>query len=140
MFPTAVLAWVRIEDCRFHGLMDDPINVHGTSVRIVDRPAPDRLVCRFMHHQSTGMTWSRSGDRIGFLDHTSMRTVGQGVCARFAARDRDTFEVILQAPAPDGIQVGDALENLTWCLVEIRGCHFESNRARGIRCPRRGGS
>lgn len=124
---------VRIEDCQFHGLMDDPINVHGTSVRIIERPAPHRLVCKFMHEQSTGMIWSRAGDRIGFIDHDSMRTVAQGVCARFVARDRDTFEVFLEAPAPEGLRVGDALENLTWAPdVEIRGCHFASNRARGI--------
>ncbi|HYN02190.1 MAG TPA: alpha-1,3-galactosidase B, partial [Vicinamibacteria bacterium] len=50
---------VLIEGSRFHGLMDDPVNIHGTSVRIVGRPAPDRLLCRFMHEQSTGMTWGR---------------------------------------------------------------------------------
>ena len=33
---------VTIERSRFHGLMDDPVNVHGTSVRIVERPAPDQ--------------------------------------------------------------------------------------------------
>ena len=33
---------VQIDGCRFHGLMDDPINVHGTSVRIIGRPARDR--------------------------------------------------------------------------------------------------
>ncbi|MCC7377567.1 MAG: right-handed parallel beta-helix repeat-containing protein [Verrucomicrobiales bacterium] len=124
---------VRIEDCRFHGLMDDPINLHGTSVRIIERTAPNRLVCKFMHHQSTGMIWSRTGDRIGFIDHESLRTIAHGVCARFETRDRDTFEVMLESPAPESLQVGDALENLTWAPdVEIRGCHFASNRARGI--------
>ena len=124
---------VRIEDCRFHGLMDDPINVHGTSVRIVGQPAPDRLLCRFMHDQSTGMTWGRPGDRIGFIEHQSLRTVAQGACRGYEVKDRDTFEVLLDAPSPEGIQAGDALENLTWTPdVEIRGCHFASNRARGI--------
>ncbi len=31
---------VLIEGSRFHGLMDDPVNVHGTSVRILGRSAP----------------------------------------------------------------------------------------------------
>ena len=52
---------VLIEGSRFHGLMDDPVNVHGTSVRIVGRPAPDRLLCRFMHAQSTGLGWGHPG-------------------------------------------------------------------------------
>ena len=124
---------VLIEGSRFHGLMDDPINVHGTSVRIVGRPAPDRLLCRFMHEQSTGLGWGRSGDRIGFIEHRSMRTVGEGTLAAFEAQDRDTFEVRLEGPVPEGIALGDALENLTWSPdVTIRDNAFESNRARGV--------
>ena len=124
---------ILIEGCRFHGLMDDPINVHGTSVRVIGKPGPARLRCKFMHEQSTGMTWGRPGDRIGFIDHNSMRTTGRGVCSGFEPVDRDTFEVVFEAPVPGDIQVGDALENLTWSPeVTIRGCHFASNRARGV--------
>ena len=124
---------VLIEGSRFHGLMDDPVNVHGTSVRIVGRPAPDRLLCRFMHEQSTGMTWGRSGDRVAFIEHRSMRTAGEGTVVSFQARDRDTFEVRLDGPVPPGIVEGDALENLTWSPdVTIRDNAFESNRARGV--------
>jgi hypothetical protein len=124
---------VLIEGSRFHGLMDDPVNVHGTSVRIVGRPAPDRLLCRFMHEQSTGMTWGRPGDRVAFIEHRSMRTAGEGTVVSFQARDRDTFEVRLDGPVPPGIVEGDALENLTWSPdVTIRDNAFESNRARGV--------
>jgi hypothetical protein len=124
---------IRVEKCRFHGLMDDPINVHGTSVRIVDKPGPDRLVARFMHEQSTGMRWGRVGDRVGFIENDSMRTVGEGECADWLARDRDTFEIRFRAAVPTGIEIGDALENLTWSpSVEIRNCRFDSNRARGV--------
>ena len=124
---------VLIEGSRFHGLMDDPVNVHGTSVRIVGRPEPDRLLCRFMHEQSTGLRWGRRGDRVGFIDHRSMRTVGEGTVAAFDPKDRDTFEVRLEAPVPAGITEGDALENLTWSPdVTIRDNAFESNRARGV--------
>ena len=124
---------VLIEGSRFHGLMDDPVNVHGTSVRIVGRPAPDRLLCRFMHEQSTGMTWGRPGDRVAFIEHRSMRTAGEGTLVSFQARDRDTFEVRLDGPVPPGIVEGDALENLTWSPdVTIRDNAFESNRARGV--------
>jgi len=124
---------VLIEGSRFHGLMDDPVNVHGTSVRIVGRPAPDRLLCRFMHEQSTGLGWGHPGDRVGFIEHRSMRTVGEGTLVAFGPKDRDTFEVRLGDPVPAGIVEGDALENLTWSPdVTIRGNAFESNRARGV--------
>ena len=124
---------VLVEGCRFHGLMDDPINVHGTSVRIDKLVAPSRLVCRFMHEQSTGMVWGHSGDRVGFIENDSMRTVGNGVVAAVTAIDRDSFEIHLEQPAPAGIEPGDALENLTWSPdVTIRGNEFASNRARGL--------
>ena len=124
---------IEVDSCRFHGLMDDPINVHGTSVRIVARPAADRLSCRFMHEQSTGMTWGRAGDQIGFIEHRTMRTMGRGKCAKIEAKDRDTFDVTFDAPVPPTIKVGDALENLTWTPdVTIHHCHFASNRARGV--------
>jgi hypothetical protein len=124
---------VLIEQSRFHGLMDDPVNVHGTSVRIVGRPAPDRLHCRFMHEQSTGPAWGHPGDRVGFVEHRSMRTVAEGTVLSFGPKDRDTFEVRLREPVPTGVVEGDALENLTWAPdVTIRDNAFESNRARGV--------
>ena len=124
---------VTIERSRFHGLMDDPVNVHGTSVRVVARPAPDRLVCRFMHEQSTGLGWGHPGDRVGFVEHRSMRTVGEGTLVSFEPMDRDTFEVRFDAPVPAGVVEGDALENLTWAPdVTIRDNEFLSNRARGV--------
>ncbi len=124
---------VLIERSRFHGLMDDPVNVHGTSVRITARPASDRLVCRFMHEQSTGMVWGRLGDRVGFVENRSMRTVGEGAIAGYRAIDRDTFEVQLAQPVPPEATPGAALENLTWSPdVTIRDNTFESNRARGL--------
>jgi hypothetical protein len=124
---------VLVEKSRFHGLMDDPINVHGTSVRIIRRPAPDRLVCKFMHEQSTGMRWGHPGDRVGFIEHQSMHTTGEGVVQAFQSIDRDTFEIRLEKPAPPELAAGNAVENLTWSPdVTIRNNEFASNRARGL--------
>jgi hypothetical protein len=123
---------VQVEECQFHGLMDDPINVHGTSVRILERLATNRLRCKFMHEQSTGMTWGRAGDSVGFIEHNSMRTLTKGMCSGYKALDRDTFEVEFREPVPAELTPGDALENLTWAPdVVVRGCHFASTRARG---------
>jgi len=124
---------VTVEDSAFHGLMDDPINVHGTSVRILEQPAPNRLVCKFMHEQSDGLGWGHPGDRVRFIEHQTMRPIGEGVVTTFAARDRQVFEVTLQQPVPAGVVPGNALENLTWSPdVVIRGNRFLSNRARGV--------
>ena len=124
---------ITIDSCRFRSLMDDPVNVHGTSVRIVEKKNDTTLVCRFMHPQSIGFTWAREGERIAFIENSAMNTVGEGTATSFTARDPEVFEICFRDPVPASITGGDALENLTWTPdVTIRNSYFGSNRARGI--------
>lgn len=124
---------ITVENCRFAGLMDDPINIHGTSVRIIERRDERRLLCRFMHEQSVGMAWGRPGETIGFIEHKSMFTAGTGILSEFNASSPTDFEVTFTEPVPSEIQAGDALENLTWAPdVLLRKNEFGSCRARGV--------
>lgn len=124
---------VNIDHCEFGGLMDDPINVHGTSVKIIDKLNERKLKCRFMHEQSTGMTWGHRNDTIGFLENESMETVSKGVLAKFEKLNRDEFTVEFKEAIPSAIESGDALENLSWSpSVSITNCKFNSCRARGL--------
>ncbi|MGV8136114.1 MAG: hypothetical protein AB2L20_12950 [Mangrovibacterium sp.] len=124
---------VKIINCEFGGLMDDPINVHGTSVRITEKMSDTKLKCRFMHEQSTGMTWGHLKDTIGFIENQSMQTLGKGIVKSFGKLNRDEFWVELNEPVPAEIVAGDALENLTWSPdVMIVNCKFGSCRARGL--------
>ena len=124
---------VEIRDCIFGGLMDDPINIHGTSVRIIDRPAADRLVCRFMHGMSVGQLWGRPGEKVGFLRASSLKTIGFGTIKSWKPLNVTDFEISFEDPVPGGIADGDALENLTWAPeVRISRCTFDSCRARGV--------
>jgi hypothetical protein len=122
-----------VEDCEFEGLMDDPINVHGTSVRIIKRISDNTLLCQFMEKQSVGMTWARPGETAGFIENTGMSTIGTGIVKSFTKRTNETFEVAFDNSIPATITEGDALENLTWVPdVAITNSRFLSNRARGI--------
>ena len=124
---------VNIDHCEFGGLMDDPINVHGTSVKIIDKLNERKLKCRFMHEQSTGMFWGHTNDTIGFLENESMETVSKGVLAKFEKLNRDEFTVEFKEAIPSAIESGDALENLSWSpSVNITNCKFNSCRARGL--------
>ncbi|ULQ51003.1 right-handed parallel beta-helix repeat-containing protein [Flavihumibacter fluvii] len=124
---------ISVNDCEFEGLMDDPINVHGTSVRIMKRLSDQKLLCKFMHHQSVGMTWGRSGEIIGFIENTGMTTIATGTLKNFTRLSDETFEVDFENAIPASITEGDALENLTWVPdVIITNSRFKSNRARGI--------
>lgn len=124
---------VLIENCAFAGLMDDPINVHGTSARIVQKISPTKIRCKLMHHQSQGLLWGRSGDRVGFIENNSMRTVGELKVVGYKYISKEIFEVETNQAIPEFIEAGDALENLTWNPnLIVRNNHFGSCRARGL--------
>ncbi|MGV8094150.1 MAG: right-handed parallel beta-helix repeat-containing protein [Mangrovibacterium sp.] len=124
---------VKILNCEFGGLMDDPINVHGTSVRITERINDTKLKCRFMHEQSTGMNWGHPNDTVGFIESQTMQTLAKGVVKNFEKLKRDEFLVELEEPVPVEVVAGYALENLTWAPdVTIMNCKFGSCRARGL--------
>lgn len=125
--------FIRIEECEWAGLMDDPVNIHGTCVRIVDILSPTRIKCKFMHEQSQGMEWGRINEKVGFIENQSMRTLGTGIMTSFEPLNKSEFIVEFQAPVPNSLKVGAALENLSCTAdVEIRNSFFGSCRARGL--------
>ncbi|MBK7213712.1 MAG: right-handed parallel beta-helix repeat-containing protein [Bacteroidales bacterium] len=122
-----------VDNCEFAGLMDDPINVHGTSVRIMEILPGNKVLCKFMHHQSVGMEWAFAEDEIGFIENESMQTLATGRVQSFTRISDETFELQFSKPLPKGITAGDALENLSWTAsVTIKNSRFRSCRARGI--------
>lgn len=122
-----------VDSCRFLALMDDPINVHGTSVQVVEKVDDRTLRCRFMHDQSIGFVWAGPGDKVGFIENEAMNTFSAGVVETFTAQDSLFFQIRFKDPCPADLQLGDALENLSWTPdVLIQNSFFGSNRARGI--------
>jgi hypothetical protein len=124
---------ITIDQCRFQALMDDPVNVHGTCVRVMEQTDPNTLICRFMHEQSIGTEWARPGENIAFIENNSMVTMFNGSVDSFVAIQPDLFRLRFKDPVPSEVKPGYALENRTWTPdVHIMGCRFESCRARGI--------
>jgi len=124
---------IEVDACKFQALMDDPINVHGTSVQVIDKPRPGILLCKFMHPQSVGFNWAQYGDTIRFIENETMTTIAKGTVRSFRPIDAEHFEIAFRDSIPAALQKGDALENLTWAPeVWIHDSWFGSNRARGI--------
>lgn len=124
---------ITVEDCKFLALMDDPINVHGTSVKIIEKISDKKLVCKFMQVQSAGFVWARPGEVVAFDDNDAMNTFGTGVVESFKPKSLTEFEITFKSAIPQSTKVGDALENMTWIPdVTIKNNFFGSNRARGI--------
>jgi len=124
---------ITINQCEFAGLMDDPVNVHGTSVKVIEIIDNKQLKCRFMHHQSIGLNWGHSGDKISFIENSGMNSLGTVEIQRFKPLDNETFVVMFKTNIPKETEVGDALENLTWSPdLTVTNSHFKSCRARGL--------
>ena len=122
-----------VSHCAFHALMDDPVNVHGTSVKVEEVQGSAKLKCRFVHHESVGMKWARPGEEIGFIAHATMHTFARGKVKSFRKIDKELFEIEFEEAVPSQLVVGDALENLTWTpSVLIADSYIKSCRARGI--------
>jgi len=122
-----------VDSCRYAGLMDDPINIHGTYVKIIRKLASNKLLCRFMEPMSVGMVWARKGEQVGFINNKSLQTIGKATVTAFKAINVTDFEITFTSPIPGNVKTGNGLENLTWTpSATITNSSFESCRARGI--------
>ncbi|HEY0868533.1 MAG TPA: hypothetical protein VGE01_14205, partial [Fimbriimonas sp.] len=124
---------VLVDQCRFEGLMDDPINVHGTTVPITAILGADRLRCRFSHGQSLGLRFADPGDTVSYLDRETLLSRGTAKVLEVVPISEGEFEVVFAGRIPEGLVVGDALENLTWApSFTVRRSVFGPVRARGL--------
>ena len=124
---------VHIVNCAFAGLMDDPVNVHGTSIRVEEIRNRNQLKCRFMHPQSVGLHWGHPNDSIRFIENEQMFSLGTGQIERFRLLDENTMVVTFKSEIPAQLQIGDALENLSWAPdLVVENSHFGNCRARGL--------
>ncbi|SEJ04260.1 Right handed beta helix region [Dyadobacter sp. SG02] len=124
---------VTVEDCRFSGAHDDPINVHGTNLRIVGRPDAHTLKVRFMHGQSYGFNAFFPQDTVAFVHSASMERFANGVVKTVdRLNDREVL-LTFEKPVPAALEAHDCVENMTWTPeVLIRGNHFARTRTRGV--------
>jgi hypothetical protein len=131
---------ITIDSCRFKGLHDDPINVHGTYLRITDIRSPTQLTVRFMHGQTYGFPAFYPQDTVAFIHARSLQTRGLAVVKVAKLISEREMQIELTRPLPEGLGTGDCLENLTWTpSLEVRRCRFERTNTRGllISTPRR---
>ena len=125
---------VTVEDCAFHGLMDDAINIHGTCVRVIESTDIHTLRCRYMHPQAAGFPhWARYGDRISLIDHTTMEGIAALTAVSYQLLHREEFLITFREPVPKRLKAGDALENLSnTASFACRRNIFGGGRARSL--------
>jgi hypothetical protein len=114
--------------------MDDPINVYGVYVRIVEKKDDYTLRCQIALGEMHGIHWARPGETVGFIDGETMQPTATGVVKSFRRIDPEYFELTFREVVPKQAVAGNALENLDWRCnsVTVTNSHFKSSRARGL--------
>ena len=124
---------VSVSGCRFERMLDDAINVHSTGLGIVSNPAPNVIVCRGMHEQGWGFDMFAPGDRLRFIQVRTLENRQEVAVAAVRALSPRVTELTLDAPVPQGLGVGDAVENADWqCAVDFTDNIVARNMARGV--------
>lgn len=135
---------VTIEDCRFAGAHDDPINVHGTHLAVGRWLSPERVEVGYRHPQTFGFQSFFAGDSVMFVASSTLREAAPGAVAVVKeARMLGDHTVELTFTAPVGAEVtgaeGIVVENLSWCPdVRIARNTFTLTPTRGILITTRG--
>jgi len=124
---------ITIENCLFKGAHDDPINVHGTHLKVMEIITPRILRIRFMHPQTYGFEAFFAGDTVAFVHSSKLQVFGSGILTSAKLISEREMQVEFANPVPGDIIVGDCLENITWTpAVTIRNCRFERTNTRGL--------
>lgn len=124
---------INILKCRYAGAQDDPINVHGTNLRAVEKLDDRSLVLRFMHGQSYGYNAYFKGDTVVFVRAATMERFASATVQEVKRLTDRTVQVTFDRSVPKNLELNhDVVENMT-CTpeVEVRGCHFTRTSTRG---------
>lgn len=126
---------VKITNSYFEGAHDDPINVHGTHLKVTEWRGKRQAVVHFMHGQTFGFDPFTKGDDVEIISaHSLLALQSLKVAASEQLNDYEwllTFnrDVNADAKAEDNV----AVENVTWTpSVEIRNNYFARIPTRGI--------
>lgn len=124
---------ISVQGVLYEGMMDDAINVHSTCLGIERVISPTEIIARYMHPQAVGFEVFAKGERIQFIRGRTLENhPQQGKAAEVEWLDENHLRLVLEAPLPEGIGVGDAIENADWYpSVDFLDCTVQHNRARG---------
>jgi len=129
------------ENGLYEGMMDDAINIHGTYLKVTERIDDKTLVGKYMHSQSYGFEWGRSGDTVQFIRSATMEIAGaKNKIISITPYDKEEiagakeFLIQFEKPLDKTIQAnnGFGIENLEWTPeVLFKRNTIRNNRARG---------
>lgn len=124
---------ILIDGCKTSGSHDDPINVHGTHLKISEITADKKIKVQFMHHQTYGFEAFFAGDSISFVSPQTLKPIILGKLKSAKLIGKKEMELVLEGQISDKVNVGDVIENITWTPeVMVRNSRFERTNTRGL--------
>lgn len=139
---------ITVQNCSFSNPHDDPINIHGTFNKVVEKISSRKFKVRYMHHETAGFPNYFVGDEVEFMTAGDMIPVANSV-AKVVAVEGPTGNsgasssgtnsltdiiITLDRDVPDAIAVNThVVENITYTPeVLIRDNIFKETPTRGI--------
>ncbi len=126
---------VQIQNCSFLGLMDDPVNVHGCSVRVAEFVDAHTVKIRFMHEQANDFEYfARENDSVVLMKENDYVPLTEYTVQKSQKCSKEEMLLTFYEEIKEkDIEGYIALENLTntpsfTCKNNI----FGSTRARGL--------
>ncbi|MCU6482116.1 right-handed parallel beta-helix repeat-containing protein [Arthrobacter sp. A2-55] len=144
---SSVAGEVVVRNCVFDGPHDDPINIHGTYLRVVGLPSPHSLTLRYEHHETAGFPQFFPGDEVEIADSRTLLPVAEGMTVvavdgpsgRDHQHDLRTLTIAFDRPLPEVANLGEealshlVAENVSYTpKVTISGNRFANIPTRGI--------
>lgn len=126
---------VDITGCLFRGSHDDPINVHGTHLKVTDRGDGRTICVRYMHPQTFGFQSFFAGDTIEVVNPSTLLSVASAVVESACMVDDYTIELTLNSRLPQpALDLAEAVVENVSCTPEVSicGCRFEATPTRGL--------
>lgn len=124
---------ILVDGCRTSGSHDDPMNVHGTHLKITEISADKKIKVQFMHHQTYGFEAFFAGDSISFVSPQTLKPIVSGKLKSAKMIGKKDMELVLEGEMSNKVKVGDVIENTTWTPeVTIRNSRFERTNTRGL--------
>ncbi|ONI67937.1 hypothetical protein BWI15_33265 [Kribbella sp. ALI-6-A] len=145
---SGVRGTVTITGNLFDGAHDDPINVHGTYLEVVD-VAGDRVGLQYMHPETAGFPQFHPGDLVEFVDKLTLAGAGQatvvavdGPTGTDSSKPLTTMTITLDRAVPETVESGAyVVENVSYTpSVRIAGNTFRNIPTRGVLLTTRGPS
>ncbi len=124
---------ITLDSCYTSGSHNDPVNVHGTHLKITEVADGGKVVVRFMHHQTYGFPAFFDGDTIGIVDTKTLLLKDKAVVLKAKMINKREMELTFDEGSVSNLSKGDSIENITWTPnLTVRNCHFEKTNTRGL--------